>query len=77
MSVNKNPKIYYLKSTTSCLCVFYIRLCDSDLDADDNNSLVSEFSENDEIVVVDTSGMDEDWRLIAVTTAKADIARIN
>ena len=51
--------MYYLKS---CLCVFYIRLFDSDFDAGDNNSLVSEFSENDdsEIEVVDASGMDED-----------------
>ena len=41
---------------------FYIRLFDSDLDADDNNSLVSEFSENDdsETEVVDIGWMDED-----------------
>ena len=58
----------------SCLSGFYIGLFDCDLDADDNNSLLSEFSENDdsEIDVVDTSGMDEDWRLITVTTAQAD-----
>ena len=33
-----------------------------------------EFSESDdsEIEVVDTSGMDEDWRLITVTSAQAD-----
>ena len=63
-----------MKSTISCLSVFYIGLFDCDLDADDNNSLLSEFSENDdsEIDVVDTSGMDEDWRLITVTTAQAD-----
>ena len=63
-----------MKSTISCLCVFYIRLSDSDFDADDNNSLVLEYSENDdfEIEVVDTGGMDENWRLITVITAKAD-----
>ena len=63
--------MYYLKS---CLCVFYIRLFDSDFDVGDNNSLVSEFSENDdsEIEVVDASGMDEDRRLITVTTTQAD-----
>ena len=57
---------------------FYIRLFDSDLDADDNNSLVSEFSENDdsETEVVDIGGMDEDWRIITVTTAQADEAYI-
>ena len=63
-----------MKSTISCLCIFYIRFFDSDLDADDNNSFVLEFSENDisEIEVVDTGRMDEDWRLITVTTAQAD-----
>ena len=63
-----------MKSTISCLCIFYIRFFDSDLDADDNNSFVLEFSENDisEIEVVDTGRMDEDWRLIIVTTAQAD-----
>ena len=63
-----------MKFTTSCLHVFYIRLFDSDLDADNNNSLVSEFSEHDdsEIEIVDISGMDEDWRLITVTTAQTD-----
>ena len=67
-----------MKSTTSFLCVFYIRLFDSDLDADDNNSLVLEFNENDdsEIEVVETSGMDEDWRLVADTTAQTDEACI-
>ena len=41
---------------------FILRLFDSDLSADDNNSLVSEFSKNDdsEIEVVYTSWMDED-----------------
>ena len=63
-----------MKSTISCLCIFYIRLFDGDLDADDNDSLVSEFSENDdsEIEVVETGGMDQDWCLITVTTAQAD-----
>ena len=63
-----------MKSTTSCLCAFYTRPFDSDLDTNDNNSLVSEFSENNdsEIEVVDTSGMVEDWCLITVTTAQAD-----
>ena len=63
-----------MKYTISCSCDFYIRLFGSDLDADDNNSLVSEFSENEdfEIEEVDTGGMDEDWRLITVTTAQAD-----
>ena len=60
-----------MKSAISCLCTFYIRFLDSDLDADYINSLVLEFSENDvsEIEVVDTGGMDEDWHLITVTTA--------
>ena len=63
-----------MKSTTSCLCIFYIRLFVSDLDTDDNNSLVSEFSGNDdsEIEGVETGGIDEDWRLITVTTTLAD-----
>ena len=53
---------------------FYIRLFDSDLDVDDNNSLVLEFSGSDasETEVVNKSGMDEDRRLITVTTAQAD-----
>ena len=53
---------------------FYIRLFDTDLDVDDNNSLVLEFSGSDasETEVVNTSGMDEDRRLITVTTAQAD-----
>ena len=40
---------------------FYIRLIDSHLDAEDNNSLVLEFGKNDdsEIEVVYTSGMDK------------------
>ena len=53
MSVTKRPNVYYLKSSTSCLRVFYISLFDSD-----------------------DSGMDEDWRLITVTTAQADEACI-
>ena len=63
-----------MKSTTLCLCIFYIRLFDSDLYANNINSLVSEFSENDdsEIEVVGTSGMNEYWCLIIVTTAQAD-----
>ena len=54
--------------------MFFVRLFDSDLDVDDNNSIVSEFSESGdfEIEAVDSSGVDEDWCLITVTTAQAD-----
>ena len=41
-----------MKHTISCSCDFYIRLFGSDPDADDNNSLVSEFSENEDVATV-------------------------
>lgn len=62
MSVTKNLT-FITGSLQHHVCVFFnIRIFDSDLDINDKNTLVSEFSENDdsEVEVVDSSGIGED-----------------